>query len=583
MKRKDYFLSYSSKDMDLAILLKKRLESKGITVWFAPDDIPPGSIYKEAIPDAIRESDGLISMVSENSTKSVWVRRELELAISSAESRNKQIIPLILDNADLDVLFLFMFSGTRLLKADTSDPKWPDKVVGDILQINHRTNLKARKYDELSELKKSGLELEASEKLTEIIDIVARQIDPHISLRAQYEAVIELDRCLGQLNDLYDFSYTPKAREVTERKLEALKQVGDALENAPQEKQDLFFVCCMIHLLYWDREIRWDCIDMITHGDLHDGIVKAVPENEYAEKQKEWRDIYLSADKEPQPGQPNVITEFIRDTEKYLYDKPAATRGKTRALSYIPSEKDEKLQAIARYIREGNRIFEMIGEDEKAADFLKCLITSYERLKNYCEEIGAREMTAECIARITELNQQYLRSSDGSLDGYTKAEKGIRALLGFTRPGTGTYDVFLSHKSYDIDIAEGVYRFLKSNMCEAFFDKISLPELSRAEYKDAILQALDKSKHFIAIISDIHLLEHLDRIDENDWVQREMDLFHSEIFEGRNKEGNFVILVTDEVFDEIVKHNKKNMDIKWRSYNLLRIREYKDQLMSYLT
>ena len=123
---------------------------------------------------------------------------------------------------------------------------------------------------------------------------------------------------------------------------------------------------------------------------------------------------------------------------------------------------------------------------------------------------------------------------------------------------------------------------ISPNMREVFLDKISLPELSRAEYKDAILQALDKSKHFVVIISDVHLLEHLDRIDENDWVQREMDLFHSEIFEGRNKEGNFVILVTDNVFDEIKKHNKKNMDIKWRSYNLIRIREYKDQIMSYL-
>ena len=36
------------------------------------------------------------------------------------------------------------------------------------------------------------------------------------------------------------------------------------------------------------------------------------------------------------------------------------------------------------------------------------------------------------------------------------------------------------------------------------------------------------------------------------------------------------------MFEEIKKHNKKNMDIKWRSYNLIRIREYKDQIMSYL-
>ena len=61
-----------------------------------------------------------------------------------------------------------------------------------------------------------------------------------------------------------------------------------------------------------------------------------------------------------------------------------------------------------------------------------------------------------------------------------------------------------------------------------------------------------------------------------------MDLFHSELFEGRKKGGNFVILVTDKVFDEITKHNKKNIDIKWRSYNLIRVRDYRDRMMSYL-
>ena len=43
-----------------------------------------------------------------------------------------------------------------------------------------------------------------------------------------------------------------------------------------------------------------------------------------------------------------------------------------------------------------------------------------------------------------------------------------------------------------------------------------------------------------------------------------------------------MILVTDKVFDEITKHNKKNIDIKWRSYNLIRVRDYRDRMMSYL-
>ena len=85
------------------------------------------------------------------------------------------------------------------------------------------------------------------------------------------------------------------------------------------------------------------------------------------------------------------------------------------------------------------------------------------------------------------------------------------------------------------------------------------------------------------IVSDAHLLEPVVHPDENNWVQREMDVYHTELFEGRKKGGNFVILVTDDVFDELTKQKKMNMDIKWRSYNLIRLRDYRDQIMSYLT
>ncbi len=240
------------------------------------------------------------------------------------------------------------------------------------------------------------------------------------------------------------------------------------------------------------------------------------------------------------------------------------------------------MKAIAEYIHEGNKIFEIIGQDQKAATFLKCIITSYERLKNYCEEIGANKLTAECISHITQLKQKYMNLSDEDTEVHTTAEKGIRALLGYTRPGLGNYDVFLSHKSKDIDIAQNVYKYLKSNIKEVFLDKISLPELSKSEYKNAILNALDKSRHFVVIVSDLKILSPEQDEKESDWVQREMNLFHSELFEGRKKNGNFIILVTDSIFDEIVSRNKMNIDIKWRNYNFMRISEYEDQLISYL-
>ena len=584
MKRKDYFLCYSSKDQPIAYMLKKHLESHGVSVWIAPDDIPAGSNYTHVIHNAIRDTDGMIIVITENSLRSLWVRKELRMAILLAEDRSKPIIPLLFDITEVSNEFRFLLSGTQYFYIGSTDPLWIDKAIAPIIANLDRKKKKVQKYEELAELKKSHLDLEASSALIDILEIIATEIDTASTIRSQYELMIELDQCLGQLHELYDFDYSPPGRAVAERKNTILGRLNQLIRAIDDNKQDLFDVCFRIRFIYWGRKIRWDYIDAHTHGDLSDGIIKAAPEDEAAELQREYREIYLSADKGSAPDQPKVIEDFILNTEKYLYEWPGTTSKQSRvsAPESTPSKYEDKLKAIAGFIREGNRVFEMIGEDEKAADFIRCLITSYERLKNYCEEIGAREITAECIARISTLKQKYLRLTDTQPPEHSTAEKGIRALLGFTRPGLGTYDVFLSHKSYDADIAQEVYQFLKSNMREVFYDKISLPELSKAEYKNAILQALDKSKHFVVILTDIKLLEPQEEMDENDWVQREMDTFHTELFEGRKKGGNFVILVTDEVFEQLAKQNKMNMDIKWRAYNLIRVRDYKDQIMSYL-
>ena len=147
----------------------------------------------------------------------------------------------------------------------------------------------------------------------------------------------------------------------------------------------------------------------------------------------------------------------------------------------------------------------------------------------------------------------------------------------------GDYDVFLSHRSYDTDITETVYHFLKSRMKEVFFDAVSLSEeLSDTDYKNAIFQALDKSKHFVVIITDLGELAPGYRKQETDWMQEEMDLYHSEKLEGRKPDGNLVIIVSDDVYDRVVAANKTNIDLKWRKHTLIRLGDYEDQIIGYL-
>lgn len=82
-----FFISYSTKDELEAYTMKYLLEKNGKLVWMAPEGIPSGRDYACAIPAAIRVTSRFVVLLSHNSAKSYWVRREIEKAINS----NKRI------------------------------------------------------------------------------------------------------------------------------------------------------------------------------------------------------------------------------------------------------------------------------------------------------------------------------------------------------------------------------------------------------------------------------------------------------------------------------------------------------------
>ena len=591
MQRKDYYISYSPRDHQYASQLKEYIQSQELSVWIDQDLIPTGLSFAETISDFIRSCDDMFVLFSEHSIQSKYLIEELRMAISTADNRNKKIIVVYLDKQSVIAFqeFSLIPNDYPSFYVDTSNPSWPE-VLFPILYQKKIDGKKARIYEEISELKKSELYLDASDKTTEIIEIILEQIQPSIPLRNQHLLIFELVICLEQLHDLYDhccLDYSKEARKVTQNKLNMLKQLNDVFGQAAVDMSDVFYLCSMIRFLYLDREIRWDCADMITHGDIQTGgSMMTLQTSEYAEKQKKFREAYTQADLTSlQEG--SEITTFIIDTQNYIYwtGVPKAKRHiAVKPKKVIQTELNEKLNAIARYINEGNRLFETIGCDEKTAAFVRCLITSYERLKNYCQEIGASDLTAECIKRIASLKERIQQYVDIEQKEHSTAENGIRALLGFSRPGVGDYDVFLCHRGQDTDIARKVYLFLKSRLREVFFDDVSLSEeLSDTDYKNAIYQALDKARHFVVIITDLAELAPGYQRHEMDWMQEEMDVFHSEWIEGRKKGGNFVIIVTEDVYQKIVDANKCNIDLKWRRPTLIRLGAYQDQIAGYIT
>ena len=60
----DIFVSYSSKDKQVAFEICEALENKGISCWIAPRDVPLGMEYAEAIVEAIRNARAFVLIFS---------------------------------------------------------------------------------------------------------------------------------------------------------------------------------------------------------------------------------------------------------------------------------------------------------------------------------------------------------------------------------------------------------------------------------------------------------------------------------------------------------------------------------------
>lgn len=98
------FISYSSKDEELAQRLYADLQSKGVRCWFAPEDLKIGERFRRRIDEVIRVHDKLLLILSENSVASSWVEKEVEAAIESEDEQKRTVLfPVRLDDSVMGI------------------------------------------------------------------------------------------------------------------------------------------------------------------------------------------------------------------------------------------------------------------------------------------------------------------------------------------------------------------------------------------------------------------------------------------------------------------------------------------------
>ena len=111
----DAFISYSTRDKNVADALCHYLEQNKIRCWIAPRNILPGMEYAEVIDKAISQVTVFIVIYSEASANSKWVHKETNLAVSDG----KIIIPFRIEDYALEN------TGMRLY---LNDQHWIDAI-----------------------------------------------------------------------------------------------------------------------------------------------------------------------------------------------------------------------------------------------------------------------------------------------------------------------------------------------------------------------------------------------------------------------------------------------------------------------
>lgn len=150
------FISYSSEDEKYAERLYYHLKATGYSVWFAPENIGAGADFAKEIGEALGvnglsedelldrrmnvygTSQVIVLLLSGNSMRSQWVKREVKLAIK----QKKRLMVLRLDNERLTSDFEYMLIDVQIIDAyhlsdravrqmDTELAKWirPEKKL----------------------------------------------------------------------------------------------------------------------------------------------------------------------------------------------------------------------------------------------------------------------------------------------------------------------------------------------------------------------------------------------------------------------------------------------------------------------
>jgi len=95
------FLSYAQPDEHFARALSSQLERRGFSVWSPAEELLPGDNVWLRIGEALKKSKAMIVLLSPDSMRSEYVRREIEYALGDPNYEGRLFPVQVRPTADI--------------------------------------------------------------------------------------------------------------------------------------------------------------------------------------------------------------------------------------------------------------------------------------------------------------------------------------------------------------------------------------------------------------------------------------------------------------------------------------------------
>lgn len=127
----DIFISYSTKDTEIAEGVCKSLEGNGLKCWIAPRDISHGVSFPKQIVSGIKSATLIVLIYSQNAQNSEYVNKEMYTAFSN----RKHILPVLIDGTEPSGRMKFFLKIHQWLTAYPNPEDYFGTVVKDAKRL----------------------------------------------------------------------------------------------------------------------------------------------------------------------------------------------------------------------------------------------------------------------------------------------------------------------------------------------------------------------------------------------------------------------------------------------------------------